>query len=141
MYKDIAEIIMNKYDVAVRPSMEGEWHVTIETTDREEETYINTIFVPECNRGQGIAREIISLIEEETRKLGKTTVSLDAFPYSDNQGNTVEAISKLVNWYKSLGYEMVNEFDYCVFLEESSPDSIYGYEDLPKGLLTMYKDM
>jgi predicted GNAT family acetyltransferase len=140
MYKKISEIIMNKYDVAVRPSMVGEWHVTIEITDAEEETYINTIFVPEVNRGQGIAREIISLIEKETKTSGKTTVSLDAFPYSDNQGNTVETISRLVNWYKSLGYEMVNEFDYCVFLEESN-SQLYGYEDIPRGLLTMYKDI
>jgi len=141
MYNKISKIISDKYNVAVRPSMQGEWHVTIEITENEGHNYINTIFVPELNRGQGIAKELINLIEEETKIQNKQEVILDAFPYSDNQGNTIESIVSLVNWYKSLGYAMDNDNDYNAFVEDADANKLYSYEEVPKGCLTLYKEV
>ena len=141
MYNKISKIISDKYNVAVRPSMQGEWHATIEITENESHNYINTIFVPELNRGQGIAKELINLIEEETKIQNKQEVILDAFPYSDNQGNTIESIVSLVNWYKSLGYAMDNDNDYNAFVEDADTTKLYGYEEIAKGTLTMFKEV
>lgn len=141
MYNKISNIIISKYNVAVRSSMQGEWHVTIEVTEENEFNHINTIFVPESNRSQGIARETIKLIEEETKNQGKFEITLDAFPYSDNQGNTIESIVSLVNWYKSLGYAMDNDNDYNAFVEDADTTKLYGYEEIAKGTLTMFKEV
>ena len=141
MYNKISKIISDKHNIAVRPSMQGEWHVTIEITENEDYNYINTIFVPELNRGQGIAKEIINLIEKETKNQNKQEVILDAFPYSDNQGNTVESIVSLVNWYKSLGYSMDNDNDYNAFLEDADTSKLYAYNEITKGCLTMCKEV
>ena len=141
MYNKISKIISDKHNIAVRPSMQGEWHVTIEITENEDYNYINTIFVPELNRGQGIAKEIINLIEKETKNQNKQEVILDAFPYSDNQGNTAESIVSLVNWYKSLGYSMDNDNDYNAFLEDADTSKLYAYNEITKGCLTMCKEV
>jgi len=134
MYEKIADEIIAKYGVAVRSSFEGEWHITIDVVELTNSTKINMLFVPETYRKQGIATEIIQLIEEQSE-----FVELEAFPYSDNKGNTKENIDTLVKWYQKLGYELEYQKDYDCWLEDAD-DRLYSYEEL-KAVIGMYKEM
>lgn len=60
--------------------------------------YVDTVFVAEAYRRQGIGRKLISEMERQAKELGANMIRLDTF---DWQG---------YEFYKSLGYEEVGHY-------------------------------
>lgn len=66
---------------------------------------IKSLTVPYSRRGQGLGRKLLAATCQALKEAGYNRVGLYAFPYSYGEGNSMEEIKDLMQWYEKQGFE------------------------------------